>query len=267
VPLFDRQTAWRQGSWIAPLSNAGVCSEAGDASILVVITHDCDLANDAEPFVEFVRGTQVPKTDGNFERAKNARKLHVTLAAGVSVELAFSERFAKAKADLEQAQPTLAGPCDEAAKAILKQWLAARYGRPAFPNEFEKRIDKVRKKLDGIVSKGELPKTLVGVFVALEDVGELAADQPYVLKMVLVYEDDGDLKKARDAASAAGAIRTLFEDAYGAPGEATAIDLESCDAIHVTKMTLADLRKYDQWRLEHVSFKAGEPVLGPDERL
>jgi len=261
VPLFDRQTAWRQGSWIAPASNAGVCSEADDASILVVITHDCDLANDAEPFVEFVRGTQVPKTDGNFERAENARKLHVTLAAGLSVELTFSERFAKAKADLEQAQPKLDGHCDEAAKAILKQWLAARYGRPAFPNEFEKRIDQVRKKLDGIVSQAHLPKTLVGVFVALEDVGELATNYPYVLKMVLVYEHDGDSNKAKAASDAADAIRTLFEEAYGASGAATAIDLESCDAIHVTKMTLADLRQYDQWRLEHVSFKAGEPPL------
>ena len=52
-----------------------------------------------------------------------------------------------------------------------------------------------------------------------------------------------------------GLPRELFEAAYGKPGTAVMIALDACEAVADTRLTLADLRRADQWRLEYVSLR------------
>ena len=50
-----------------------------DATCAVVVSHDCDLANenlDVEPDVEVIVGRTIEKADGNFTWAKAPRTLH-----------------------------------------------------------------------------------------------------------------------------------------------------------------------------------------------
>lgn len=156
------------------------------------------------------------------------------------------------------------------AKRVLKQWLAARYGRPAFPDAFEERL---RKAVRGRTVERCLARILapdaryiVGLFFDLGEQRsqEIAEGEPYALSLSIVYDAREGGHGARPAAErVASALRALFEEAYGTPDTATEIALDTCEALADTHMTLADLRRVDQWRLEHLSLEgAAEGGLG-----
>ena len=50
----------------------------------------------------------------------------------------------------------------------------------------------------------------------------------------------------------------MFEKTYGKPDVATEIALDAFEAVADTRLTLADLRRVDQWRLEHISLRDGD---------
>jgi hypothetical protein len=80
---WTRDTPWRQGDILtaeATLSLGLSHSESPDSTCVVVISHDCDLANDAlqiEPDVEVIVGNRIQRGDGNYFWAKAPRTLHI----------------------------------------------------------------------------------------------------------------------------------------------------------------------------------------------
>ena len=147
-------------------------------------------------------------------------------------------------------------------KRGLKQWLAARYGRPAFPNAFEKRLRKqIRKKsVENNIAKILEPASthLIGLFFDLGDERsrELPENEPYFLSISVVYDATDCGQTARKAAEEiAKELTTLFHRSYGAPELTKEIALEKCNAVADTHLTLADLRKVDQWRVEYISLR------------
>ena len=148
------------------------------------------------------------------------------------------------------------------AKRILKQWLAARYGRPAFPNEFERRLRKgnLERKIAKILQPDA--QYLIGLFFDLGQQRGIEAPEgePYALSISVVYDTaKGDTAKGVDvrrlAEQAATKLRTLFEQVYGKAEVASEIALDHCEAVADISMTLADLRRVDQWRLESLSLQ------------
>lgn len=78
-----RATQWRQGL-VVPSDSAVALQLFGtlEASTkrAVVISHDCDLAQESEiepKVVEVIVGTRVAEANGNFTHAKTARRLHL----------------------------------------------------------------------------------------------------------------------------------------------------------------------------------------------
>ena len=69
---WTRDTPWRQGHVLTAeaIQALGLSHpETPDSTCVVVISHDCDLANDAlqiEPDVEVIVGRHLPKGDGNY---------------------------------------------------------------------------------------------------------------------------------------------------------------------------------------------------------
>ena len=85
---------------------------------------------------------------------------------------------------------------------------------------------------------------------------ELEDGDPYFLSISVVYDaTEGGPNARASAEKVAGELRTLFEQAYGTVDTATEIALDACNAVADTFMTLADLRKVDQWRLEYISLR------------
>lgn len=78
--------------------------------------------------------------------------------------------------------------------------------------------------------------------------------------MVVYYSIEGGPKAREIAEEAANKLKELFKETYGSSDIETEIVLEQCTAVSDSKITLADLRKVDQWRLEHISL--GEEPVG-----
>ncbi|WP_313303506.1 hypothetical protein [Diaphorobacter sp.] len=267
--MLTRDTDWRQGDLLTQETAAKLTaldSAVGEAHRVVVITHDCDLPNDSETSVEVIVADVVSAPNAQFSYAKNPRKLHlgyeVTGGQSVVVELRHAERRIVPKGEFEKyaARDGHASlPID--GKRALKQWLAARYGRPAFPNAFESRLRKVVSKKNSVERQiGKIlepeAKHLVGLFFDLGEQrsAEAPAGEPYALSISVVYDaTEGGTQARQSAEMIAGQLRELFEQAYGKPDTATDIAIDACEAVADTAITLADLRRVDQWRLEYIS--------------
>lgn len=266
--MLGRDTDWRQGDLLTREAAAalGLVAAVDEERRVIVITHDCDLPHGSELCVEVIVAEMVVKEDPQLSYAKNPRRLHLAYeginAAPLILELRHGDRRSVPKGDFAERavkDHSLALPID--AKRALKQWLAARYGRPAFPNEFEERLrkGKIERKIAKILEPDA--KYLVGLFFDLgEQRGTEAVEgEPYALSVSVVYDANEGGADARGAAErVAMQLRELFENTYGKPDVATEIALDACEAVADTYLTLADLRRVDQWRLEYISLRDGE---------
>ena len=274
--MLGRDTPWRQGSVIAQADAivAGLFDETSSSlKRALVITHDCDLPNDKEPEVEVMVGdvVNIDKLNKQFARARNVRRLHLVFDTHSGpqqvLDLQITARQSISKSLIAGAKPDSALVLSEEEKRALKQWLAARYGRPAFPNAFEEHLRKnvsKKEKVEDQLGKSleKVSAHLVGVFFDLGEnrAVELTGRTPYDLKITVVYDASEGGQPARLAAEGvASEIREIFHGAYGAPESATEIALESCEAVADTFFPISDLRKVDQWRVEYISLRQDTP--------
>lgn len=269
--MLGRDTKWRQGDLLADEEAyaMGLVEAINSNRYIVVISHDCDLPSEAEPFVEVIVGRLVQAPDPMLVNARNIRRLHLRFESESSgdmyIELRHIDRKLVSKtafANLVEMTRNFLLPADE--KRALKQWLAARYGRPAFPNAFEIRLRKVigRKSVESRIAKILQPEKshLVALLFDLGAVktSELEDGEPYWLSISVVYDATEGGPAARvSAEKVAVELRALFDQAYGAADTASEIALDTCQAVADTSVTLADLRKVDQWRLEYMSLGEG----------
>ncbi len=267
--MLTRDTGWRQGDLLTRETAAklkALNSTVGEERRVVVITHDCDLPHDGETSVEVIVADVVSAPNPQFSYAKNPRKLHLgyEIAGGQSVvvELRHAERRVVPRDEFEEhaARDDHASlPVD--GKRALKQWLAARYGRPAFPNAFEDRLRKAvsnKNSVERQIGKIIEPEArhLIGLFFDLGEQrsAEVSVGTPYALSISVVYDAiQGSAQARRSAENVASRLSELFEQAYGKPDVASEIALDACEAVADTAITLADLRRVDQWRLEYIS--------------
>lgn len=272
--MLGRDTPWRQGSVIAQADAiaAGLFDEASaDLKRALVITHDCDLPNDKEPEVEVMVGDVVDKLNKQFARARNVRRLHLAFdtSSGTQqfLDLQITARQSICKSLIAAAKPDSSWVLSDEEKRALKQWLAARYGRPAFPNAFETHLRKNFGKKETVEDRlgkalEKVSAHLVGVFFDLGEnrAAELTDGTPYDLRITVVYDASAGGQPARLAAEeVVSEIREIFQSAYGPPDAATEIALESCEAVADLRFPLSDLRKVDQWRAEYISLRQDPP--------
>ena len=263
--MLARDTDWRQGDLLTCESAAelGLVGAADQERRVIVITHDCDLPHESEHCVEVIVAEVIDKVDSRYSYAKNPRQLHLAYkginTAPLILELRHADRRSVPKGDFaERAVKDTSRALPVDAKRALKQWLAARYGRPAFPNAFEERLrkGKVERKIAEILEPDA--KYLVGLFFDLGEQrgAEAVKGEPYALSVSVVYDaTDGGSEARVSAERVATRLRELFEATYGKPDVANEIALDACEAVADTRLTLADLRRVDQWRLEHVSLR------------
>jgi len=272
--MLGRDTPWRQGSVIAQTDAiaAGLFDETSSSlKRALVITHDCDLTNDREPEVEVMVGNVVDKLNKQFARARNVRRLHLAFdtpsGSQQFIDLQITARQSISKSLIAGTKPDSGWVMSDEEKRVLKQWLAARYGRPAFPNAFETHLRKNVSKKETVEDRlgkalEKVSTHLVGVFFDLGEnrAAELTEGTPYDLRITVVYDASEGGQPARLAAEdVVSEIREIFQSAYGPPNAATEIALESCEAVADLRFPLSDLRKVDQWRAEYISLRQDPP--------
>ena len=274
---WSRETLWRQGSLLqADAIDALKLKhpEAPNDTVIIVATHDCDLAQDpdVEPGIEVVVGRILPeKGNGNCTHAKNTRKLHLAFAgdAPVWVELEASSKTTIDKNDLAPFSPREDVVLTPESHAIFQIWLASRYRRAAFPDEFNRRIKDVSKLAEKITKEVKKHGDLIaGVFFDVdggEDIARNGPDDTYTLDIIILHAAEPDPIAAEDAATGAAAvIEKAFKNKLFTAGTGWQhIELRSCDAVSEEVLSYREFKLLKRWQLEYVSLAADpqQPVL------
>lgn len=269
---WNRDTPWRQGHVLTNESIVAlgvVRAEDVGTALAIVISHDCDLAQEpeTEESVEIIVANRIDVANGNFTHAKNSRKLHLECSIDgattyLDMQAQHKTRITKAAlADHAPAANVVVKPED---RSILQRWLAARYRRSAFPDEFERRLNDtgVTKRITKIVEP--LGKYLVAVFFDVDEGVERdrkGEKDLYVLRIDLLYSTEDDPAAAQDAAEkAAIAIAAAFrERCFDAAGGWKWVELVGCEATSDEAMTYAMSTQLKRWNMDYLSLRADPP--------
>lgn len=257
---WKRDTPWRQGHLLPPeaLSLLGVSDEGIFA---VVISHDCDLANDdleEEPNVEVILGKVGDRSkSGNLRWGKSPRRIHLeyTHPNGDTLLLEFSinQRRTVAKRDLCRHEPQAYG-LTEAEREAFSRWLASRYRRSAFPDAFNDvlRRSKLAEKLEKKLNKprGE------AVTAVLFDVEEISSTE-FHLSVVLLYRDEDRYAEVQALAESINALFESLGDEVASGG--AKIVLKDCVSVSESIITLSAARKLKKWEKDHMSLRSDPP--------
>lgn len=265
---WNRDTPWRQGHLLGndAIEALGLHHREVPAQTLVIVaSHDCDLAQapEREPAIEVVVGHMVTSRESQFTHAKNARKLQVEFLCAPDF---WAEFDATAKSSIDKCKLNDFSPGADAKlspenQAVFQMWLASRYRRSAFPDEFERRLKKfdLHEKIDKAVKpRGEL---IAGVFFDVDEGTDLRRDGPddtYKLDLTILHWADSDFESAEMAAGdAAKAIEKAFkEKLFDLKTGWRYIELRSCEPVSESVLTYQQFKQLKRWRLEHISLAA-----------
>jgi hypothetical protein len=144
----------------------------------------------------------------------------------------------------------------------LQSWLAARYRRAAFPDEFERRLSDggAKNRLAKILaSSGAYIRALFFDVDAGEDIVRAGPEDAYALDVVILYAgEDADAFKA--ATKASEQIEALFKKSFFTPQNGWRdIELQGCIVISDGAMTVDQASQLRQWRLEYMSLREDPP--------
>lgn len=262
---WDRNTAWRQGFLLpqAACEKLNLAHRDGASQTLVIIaTHDCDLAQslESEPQIEIIIGRIIDKIDGNFTHAKNSRKLHIEFGGAMPF---FAEFEATAKNKIQKESLIDFLPRAETRLTpehynIYQYWLASRYRRSAFPDEFEQRLKKAKlaqKISEALKSHGA---NIAGIFFDVDAGADKTHDgdeDTYILDIYILHPTEPNSSAAEAAAwEAAATIEAAFKKLLFQPNKAWRdIELRSCEAVAESVLTYQQFKQLKRWRLEHIS--------------
>lgn len=274
--MMESGTSWRQGHFLKhdDAVSLGLVKPEETNQKVVVITHDCDLQSGSEKNIELLIGS-LKKSSSQRTRAKHPRILDLCFENPEDTKLDAVELRHDKKAVLEkenfhpdECDPAFSLSSEE--KQGLKQWLAAKYGRPAFPDAFEMRLRAFNIKKFNF--EKELAKVLeahaqhlIGIFFDLGEnrFNDLPEGEPYDLSINIVYDAiEGGPEAREHAEDTCSELRALFFQCYGNPedGHSELIALDKCLPIADTHFSLYALRRMDQWRVEYISLE--EDSLG-----
>lgn len=272
---WQRDNPWRQGFILSSDSVKAldlVHSKSPDDTVVVVSSHDCDLAQlpDTEPYCEVIAGFPIDDLNGNLTSAKNIRRLHLTFSGGsikLSAEFNATDKKQINKRVLAGHHPAANVRLTPAELTILQNWLAVRYRRSSFTNEFDRRIkDKSAKFYDKFVKIIKASGTnLLAVLFDVDsgqEVNRTGADDTYSLSVYLLFNVEEDPAKAETAArSAAEEINALFRNCFFVNGKWQNIELRDCEPISEAAMTVHTARLLKPWNFDYLSLR--EDPQGP----
>jgi hypothetical protein len=267
---WGRNTPWRQGHALTTKSSVAlglVPEEGADSKLVIVISHDCDLAQlpDSEPCIEIIVARRVNTDDGNCTHAKNPRRLH--LPYKISGETTWWELSAPSKTSISKQRLADHAPNDDAlldvkSKAILRRWLAARYNRGSFPDEFVERLQAhIGERITKIVKPAG--NHLIAVFFDIDEGEEkerCGAADVYDLYVYLLYNTQEDEVAAHEAVEKAAAeITKTFCERCCPGGDWQWIKLQGCEAISDNAMPYALSAYLKPWDMDYLSFRGDGP--------
>ncbi len=274
---WDRGVPWRQGHFITAEDAVElklIVSENSGRNIPIIISHDCDIAKipDIEPQVEIIVGTRIAAVDGNYTHSKNPRKLHLSVRdrdGDFGLQLLATGKRSVSKQQLVSYEPYTAITLLPKELLVLQRWLAARYHRSAFPDEFDRRLHEYDLHIKLVKILKPLGHHVIAAFFDIDEGNNIERKGPndtYALRIYLLYSTESDPQTAESAAqSAADSIAEAFRSNYFdfSKNVWQQIELIDCMAISDQVMTYAMALQLKKWNIDHLSFRTepAQPVL------
>lgn len=268
---WTRQTPWRQGSLLPSIATDALSLHhhlEAKNTLVIVASHDCDLAQapSTEPRVEVIVGRRINIANGNYTHAKTARTLHLSFEGDSTFWAEFSaiEKKTISKIELAHYFPR-DGRLTEESKMTFQRWLASRYHRAAFPDEFERRLIKETRLAESI-AKAVKP-TGIHITAVLFDVDEgeendrTGPNDVYRLDITLLYgvANDGNESKSVAEAAKDAIIKAFKGKLYDETSKNWKfIELRYVDVISEEAFTYRQFTLMKRWRLDHASL-GGDP--------
>ena len=229
--------------------------------VAVVISHDCDIANTEEEYIEIITGTIIAEPNNLYLYARNPRCLHIGVSNADSSHVKIQQKNKKIiPRDLFAGiQPAHAIGNDH--KRILKEWLVTRYARPEFPDSFESRL---RKNVGSKTVIQQIKAIMKEHSAYVEDIyfglgehryEELSEGEPYYLSIYVVYHSEHSKTARNNADKIVTKLKSLFNKAYGSEEDVHEIALDKCTAIPDSRFTLYDMHRVSRWNLGYISHK------------
>lgn len=276
MATWGRDTPWRQGHILSDqaITALGLILEAQTKQVAIVVSHDCDLAQDPsiEPTVEVIVGHRITNENGNFTYAKNARRLHLTFSSGIEhlvVDIKAHSKFQVPKHQLSAYQPINSIRLTPNERNILQRWLAARYRRSAFPDEFDRRLEStgIRDRLIKILKSTS--SMIAAIYFDVdrgEELSRAGSDEPYALVIYLLFSTENDFEDAEQVATTAKQnIITAFGERCISKETGTwhEIELVDCEVISDQAMTVQQAESLKRWSADHLSLRteSGQAML------
>lgn len=263
-----KTNGWRQGSvlpdpFVQHLTEKSILTPSEHARKFIIASHDCDVTNRsfaAEPAVELLSAEVLPasKKDGNYFWGRNPRYYQLERkGAGATTVWQFSiqERLWLPRRHLLDSEPdaALAMPPDDIRRLAL--WLARRYHRVAFPDEFVDRTKGATQKLRRPLKKhGDL---LTAVFLLGVD-EDLPPETPYE---ILIYgpmraEDWSDPEQRASA-------QVLLNKVEAAFGQSPGVEVTQSVLCSEADISLDDRRRLRHWDFDDLTIQGEGPAALP----
>jgi hypothetical protein len=254
-------TIWQQGFVLDGKDAVAlglIAENETSEKIAVVVSHDCDLIErtEIEPGCEIIVGKKTERINGIFSNAKHPRRLHLPFSAGtttLTLELNASDKRTINKGAILALQPNAQIQLLSIELWTLRAWLASRYFRPSYPDEFDRRLkakpgDVYKRIANTIRSTGN---DLVAVLFDIDPgqaTAEKAPDDVYVLGIYLVYDVSKDPARAiATAKTAAQSIKGIFRQYYLKDGKWHDIEFRDCLPISEDALSVYQLRMTRLW--------------------
>lgn len=267
-----REILWRQGQFLAEDAAVNfklVAPENKGREILIVISHDCDISNrpEIEPNVEVIMGTRIDAVDGNCTHSKNPRRLHLLVKRGdtdVCLELWAKDKCLIPKQELFEFEPNNEFTLSGKESLTLQRWLAARYYRSAFPDEFDSRLKQTGLYKAIIKILKPLGHHIIAAFFDIDHEENVERDpnDVYTLTIYLLYSTENDpLDAERVTQEAAQSISKTFRKLCFDADSNTWCNIELMDCLPIADVviTYAQSQSLKKWNIDHLSFRT-DPV-------
>jgi hypothetical protein len=259
---------WRTGA-VAPhpfvaaiaqfLQNPGCApAQVDQAHWLVVVSQSCDVVAHTikqEPYVEVLHCTPIAKLRRQTKELRSTRVLDFKPNPDTHPELvltahATADRYLVPRELLLQTAPDPTRHLGEPSRIRMSAWYSLRYGRPAWPNNFNARID--TDKFEEILEP--LADDIAEVRVSIvERDQELDEGTPYHVAVYFVVDEKvwNEEPEQREAA------QLVFADFVSALAACPGIEViqKLSEVVSGAKFTWQSMQLSDAWNFANLSYK------------
>ena len=209
----------------------------------MVISHSCDINSPSpiETSIEIILMTPIDKQDNANIHGRHPRFYHLKTTGNKWYEARIDRRGCVDRSFCAKYAPCTNINISKKDILTIVQWVAYRYVRSAFPDEFNVRVsrkNKAKESLKKLLQQGE-SELLYGLFINISPNNDLPPNEDYNIQLLGLVEDaitQDDLKVATGLVHSFAAI------------------LDSCDGINVSHeclkksdITFAEWEQYQRF--------------------